>query len=458
MLAVVEHEQELTAGEVLPQAVEHRCGRARAVLHLDAERGRDSRRDIGGITDRRQVGEPDTFAVRIELAVTDLSGEPGLADAAGADDRHDAVPIEQRPGRVDLGAAPDERVGRDGQVRCRGTCRGRGRPRRAERGILFEDRELQLAQLGSRVDAELLGEDRARTLVGTQGVTLPAGAIQRGHELRPEPFAQRMGLHGCFQLADQLGVAAEQQVRLDAVLERREARFFEARDYRASELVLGELDERRAAPQRERAAQYVGGFGRVAVLQRIVAGVRQLVETMRVDRVRRDVERVTTAARDDPVVAEHASQARDLHLQVVPCWLVAAPHILEQLVRGDRASRAEREIDEDRARAGTADVDGLAVVAEHFERAEDAQFQQRDDTCTSSQAVCQRADSTQRDARAVNTNTYLANALARHAWNAHLRGNSERASHLAGHAARFASDGPRSRTPTRRGRGARDCR
>ena len=58
-----------------------------------------------------------------------------------------------------------------------------------------------------------------------------------------------------LQLADQLGVAAERQVGLDPLLERRQPQILEPAALDPRERLLAELGQRRAAPQPERLAQ-----------------------------------------------------------------------------------------------------------------------------------------------------------------------------------------------------------
>ena len=61
-----------------------------------------------------------------------------------------------------------------------------------------------------------------------------------------------------LELADELGRAAEGEIGVDPILQRREAKLLEAPDSRSRPRLVGELDQRRAAPQRERLPQSVG--------------------------------------------------------------------------------------------------------------------------------------------------------------------------------------------------------
>jgi hypothetical protein len=58
-----------------------------------------------------------------------------------------------------------------------------------------------------------------------------------------------------FELADQLCVGAECEVGLEAFLERCEAQLLETGDLALGERLVGEVGERRAAPEGERLVQ-----------------------------------------------------------------------------------------------------------------------------------------------------------------------------------------------------------
>ena len=184
-----------------------------------------------------------------------------------------------------------------------------------------------------------------------------------------------MLLHQRFELTDQLRVPAEEQVGVDAVFDRRGPRFFEPGDHRSRERIVGEVDERGAAPQRECVAQHVRGRLGVALVQGGAAFRREPVEPGRVERVAWQVEGVATAACRDPVLPQRAPQARDVDLQVVARRdALAAPDVFEELVGRHRMSLCQREVDEQRARTRAADVDGNAVVVEHLERPQDPEL------------------------------------------------------------------------------------
>src|SRR5215210_2741948 len=64
-----------------------------------------------------------------------------------------------------------------------------------------------------------------------------------------------MQLDERFQLADQLRVATERELGLDPLLDRSEMELFEPSDLALRKRLVGELGERRAAPQSQRLPQ-----------------------------------------------------------------------------------------------------------------------------------------------------------------------------------------------------------
>ena len=61
----------------------------------------------------------------------------------------------------------------------------------------------------------------ARPLVGAEGLTLPAGAVQGEHQLAPASFAQRRIGHRRLEFADDLSSAARRKQRIGPILHQR---------------------------------------------------------------------------------------------------------------------------------------------------------------------------------------------------------------------------------------------
>jgi hypothetical protein len=114
---------------------------------------------------------------------------------------------------------------------------------------------VQPAQLRSRVDAELLDQDRPGPLVGQQRIGLPARAIQRQHELGPRPLRKRLLTDQPLQLGHQLRVAPRLKIGLQAILQRAEPELGQAVALGRAEVGGQELPERLTTPQPQRLAQ-----------------------------------------------------------------------------------------------------------------------------------------------------------------------------------------------------------
>ena len=92
-----------------------------------------------------------------------------------------------------------------------------------ERGILIQDPPLELAQRRTGFDPELFDEVLATALEGVERVGLSPAAVEREHQLSPQALAERMLRGQGFQLGNELAVAAEREIGLDAVFERAQA-------------------------------------------------------------------------------------------------------------------------------------------------------------------------------------------------------------------------------------------
>ena len=85
------------------------------------------------------------------------------------------------------------------------------------------------------------------------GAAVAAG--EREHQLASQPLTRRVLGDERRELADELGMTAERELGVDSVLERCEAQLLEPRACGLGEALVGEVRERRAAPERERLAQ-----------------------------------------------------------------------------------------------------------------------------------------------------------------------------------------------------------
>jgi hypothetical protein len=146
-------------------------------------------------------------------------------------------------------------------------------------------RLIELAQIGPRLDPELLDEDLAGMPIDLQRVRLAAAAVQREHQHRVEALTQRLDGDEPLELRDHLAMPAALEVVLDRELKRRQPQLLQPPDLRARERHVGHIIERRAAPQSQRLAQR--------------APREQALEALRIDRADADAQLIAMAARDD---------------------------------------------------------------------------------------------------------------------------------------------------------------
>ena len=160
------------------------------------------------------------------------AGEADDGEGDGGD--HDCAPTATS---VHAGGAPGRPAGAAG-----GRSGAGGR-------LLAQNRLLELLERRARIDAELLDERAARVPVDVERLRLPPRAVEREHELGAEALAERVGGDELLQLADDVRMPAEGEIRLDPALERGQAQLLEARDRRLRERLVGEVGERRPAPE-----------------------------------------------------------------------------------------------------------------------------------------------------------------------------------------------------------------
>jgi hypothetical protein len=104
----------------------------------------------------------------------------------------------------------------------RGRGRGRGLARRSgglELRVVAEHAALELAQLGARLQPELLVEERARLAVDLERLRLAAGGVEAAHQLGAQPLAEGVLGHQRAQLGHDLALAAAAEIGLEAVFE-----------------------------------------------------------------------------------------------------------------------------------------------------------------------------------------------------------------------------------------------
>ena len=152
---------------------------------------------------------------------------------------------------------------------------------------------------------KLLRQPPSTSLVRGEGLGLPAGGVQRDHQLAEQPLPERLLADERFQLRDKLGGAADLQVGRDPVLESEQSTFLQPSRLELRERLVQEVGQGRPAPERERLVQRFGRGGRISA----PCPLDERAETIDVELAVLDAHEVAGRTPNDPVRAEQAAQA-----------------------------------------------------------------------------------------------------------------------------------------------------
>jgi hypothetical protein len=322
VLAVVEHEQDLLRREELDDRVRQRP--VGPLLHV--ERVADGRGDGGLGADRRELDETHAVAETRRDRRREPVREPGLADSTRSEEREDAPRLEEPRRDLEVALSSDEgsRVGGDHATSAPArrsveiVARAVGERHPADLVALLEDRGLQLARRGRRLEPELVAQPAAQLRRGSQSFGLPARAREREHQLDPEALAKRMVDDEGFEAPDDLVVMTDAQRGFDVGLDRDEAQLFEADRFGLDPLGVCELRERCAAPFGECRVELLDRGERIFFEQCLSASEPQF-EAPGVDQIVGDLEHVPGRPVDERGLRvtelDEPAQPRDIALQ-----------------------------------------------------------------------------------------------------------------------------------------------
>ena len=265
------------------------------------------------------------------------------------------------------------------RARRRRAVRRAGTRRRIELGVLLEDRPLQPLQLRSRLQSQVARETAASVAIDVEGLGLASAAVEREHQLAPQPLAERVLVDAGLELGHDRAVPAEPQLPLDAALDRLEAELVEAMDLPLRELGERELAECRAAPEGERL--FEGRDGAPADRRPAGATLRPRAPRTGVRRRRRH-----RGEGRNPAAASRAHRSprptRRLDAGVrrspagpsPPSGAVLPPQGVDEHVRRDHFAAPQREHRQERPLAPGRELQRLAGVVANLERAEDPEL------------------------------------------------------------------------------------
>ena len=190
-----------------------------------------------------------------------------------------------------------------------------------QRGVLDEDRPLELLQLDARLEPELVVQERPRLPVDLEPLGLPAAPVEREHQLRAEALAVRMLGGERLELRDERELAAERELGVDPLLDRRQTQLLEALHLDARERLELEVGERPSLPQALGGAQRLRRGGRIAGCERLAPRRDEPFEVLEVELARLDPEQVAGSAGNEPRLAAVAGAST---LRSRETWLRSA--------------------------------------------------------------------------------------------------------------------------------------
>ena len=335
--------------------------------------------------DRLQGGVGGTGARRVEdrrpaalYLDRELGREPGLADAARAADERSssAFPLGLRPAIAQPAplALPPGKERRAALELARQLLLERAG---VEGGVVAEDRLLELAQLGAGLDPDLLGQRPMRVAICLDRLGLPSGAVEGEHALRMEALVGGVLGDKRLEASEHIGVAPGGELGVDRQPDRPQVELLEPPDLRPCEGLRGDVGERGAAPELERAS---GRAVDDSLLRLRPGSIDQALEARRVHGVGWQLELVAATAGDDrgprAVGAQCLPKPGDVEGKVAggAGRRAIPPEAIDQVVHADRPIGPKREHRQDRPLFASPQRKSLAVD-ESVDPPQDPNFQ-----------------------------------------------------------------------------------
>ena len=167
---------------------------------------------------------------------------------------------------------------------------------------MSQDLPLELAQALVRLEAQIGGEHATRILVGGERIGLPAKPVQRRHQLSSQPLVIGIVLDEPGDLGgDRALVAAEVELRVDAIERRTPAQLLELVRSELELTVPADAVEGSAAPEVESRAERIGRLGGVTRPTRLATGRHELGEAPGIEGVRAETQPIAGRCRLDRI-------------------------------------------------------------------------------------------------------------------------------------------------------------
>jgi hypothetical protein len=208
----------------------------------------------------------------------------------------------------------------------------------------------------ARLDSPRIDERPPPRGIGGKRLGRAARAVKRHHQVHPQVLAEREPVDQPLQLRRYRIAFAELDPGPHQLLERTDAQLLQAPDLALGELLVANVEKRRAAPEPERLAEKAG-----LLAGALVAGKDQKsLEAPRVDGVLADREAVAVARRLEERETERPAEGRDRVVErgARRARSAIAPQVVDQLVRRSCFTRVENERGDERAELPAAEPSG----------------------------------------------------------------------------------------------------
>ena len=206
--------------------------------------------------------------------------------------------------------------------------------RTPESGIVPQDPPLELSQVRPRLQPELLRELVPSGLEYRKRVRLPAGAVEREHQLTPQPLPQRISIDEPLELGHELSGRAERELRVRQLLERRQSPLLEPPALAARKRLVEHICEGRPSPDGQRQPQQPRRRARIPGRPCFSPGVHEALEAVKVELVGFNAEGIAARPPEEPIAPNHPAQPRDVRVERLldaRGWLLA-PECVDQVV------------------------------------------------------------------------------------------------------------------------------
>ena len=219
--------------------------------------------------------------------------------------------------------------------------------------VLGEHVGIELAQLGTGINAELIGDETPCLPVSIERLRVTARAIKGSHQQQPQTFPERMIGKEPTQLLYDLGVAAAGELRRDPELGGIEAEFGQPFGLRLDQRRRRDVSQRASMPEHERLGELARRALRIAGREHPPAVADHGLEQLGVGIRRADAQEVTGSPGDQEGtvrVAQEPTQPEYVDADEVGRFRgrCVPPDLVDQRVGRDDLPRVDQQGGQDR--------------------------------------------------------------------------------------------------------------